>query len=481
MVSTAMKRSFGYFVGNEFRETANTLPVRNPYSGEEIATVARPGVAEIVGTFRAAAEAFQTTRNLPTYKLAAILGGISKGIEQRAEELARTLAQEAAKPIRDARGEVSRAVSTFALAAGEVVRWGGEILPLDVTPAGGDRLALVRRFPIGVVLGISPFNFPLNLVAHKVAPALAARNAVVLKPASATPLSTLLLAEIYRDAGGIPGALGVLPAAAKDIEPFIANGKGFAALSFTGSAEIGWRLKAMLPRQKVTLELGGNAGAIIEPDADLDWAVTRTVKGGYAYAGQICISVQRIFVHQQVYQQVKGELIKRVGKLKLGDPLDEAADLSAMIDVASAEQAETRVKDALERGATLLCGGERTENRFSPTLLENVPADAPASCEELFAPVCTLEAYQDLDEAIEKVNASRFGLQAGIFTADMGKALQAFNRLEVGGVVVNDVPTFRVDNYPYGGIKDSGYGREGVRFAMEELSDLKTLVLPNPK
>ena len=474
-------RSFGYFVNNEFREASNSFSVRNPYSGEEIATVARPGVSEIEEAFIRATDAFRLTRNLPSHKLVEILDGISRGIQKRAEELARTLAQEAAKPIRDARAEVARAVSTFALAAAEATRWGGELLPLDITPAAGERVALVRRFPVGVVLGISPFNFPLNLVAHKVAPALAARNTIVLKPASATPLSALLLAEIYREAGGIAGAFAVLPASAKDMESFMVRGRGFAAFSFTGSAEVGWRLKEMVPRQKVTLELGGNAGVIIEPDADLAWAVKRTVKGGYAYAGQICISVQRIFVHRGVYSEVKEALIGEVGRLKLGEPLDESADLSAMIDEASAERTERWVKDALERGATLLSGGQRQGNRFAPTLLENVPPDAPASCEELFAPVCTLESYQNFDEALEKVNASRFGLQAGVFTSDMSKAFQAYNRLEVGGVVINDVPTFRVDNFPYGGVKDSGYGREGVRSAMEELSELKTLVLPNSK
>jgi len=474
-------RSFGYFANNEFHEAPNSFSVRNPYSGEEIAVVSRPGPSKIEEAFEAAAKAFKTTRNLPTHKLADILDGISRGIQKLAEELAQTLAQEAAKPIRDARAEVARAASTFALAASEVLHWGGELLLLDIIPAAGERIALVRRFPVGVVLGISPFNFPLNLVAHKVAPALAARNTIVLKPASATPLSALLLAEIYREAGGIPGAFAVLPASAKDMESFMARGRGFAALSFTGSAEVGWRLKGMVPRQKVTLELGGNAGVIIEPDADLAWAVQRTVKGGYAYAGQICISVQRIFVHRGVYSEVKEALISEVSRLKLGDPLDESADLSAMIDEASAERTEEWVKDALERGATLLCGGQRQGNRFAPTLLENVPPDAPASCEELFAPVCMLESYKDFDEALEKVNASRFGLQAGVFTPDISKAFQAFNRLEVGGVVVNDVPTFRVDNFPYGGVKDSGHGREGVRFAMEELSELKTLVLPNPK
>jgi glyceraldehyde-3-phosphate dehydrogenase (NADP+) len=474
-------RSFGYFVNNQFLEAANSFSVRNPYSGEEIATVARPGPSEIEEAFEAAANAFQTTRNLPTHKLVEILDGISRGIQKRAEELALTLAQEAAKPVRDARAEVARAASTFALAAAEATRWGGELLPLDIIPAAGERIALVRRFPVGVVLGISPFNFPLNLVAHKVAPALAARNTIILKPASATPLSALLLAEIYREAGGIPSAFAVLPASAKDIEPFIARAKGFAAFSFTGSAEVGWRLKEMVPRQKVTLELGGNAAVVVEPDADLGWAVKRTVKGGYAYAGQICISVQRIFVHHGVYSEVKKALIAEISRLKLGDPLDESADLSTMIDEASAERTERWVRDALERGATLLSGGQREGNRFAPTLLENVPPDAPASCEELFAPVCTLESYRNFDEALEKVNVSRFGLQAGVFTSDLSKAFQAYNRLEVGGVVINDVPTFRVDNFPYGGVKDSGYGREGVRFAMEELSELKTLVLPNPQ
>jgi acyl-CoA reductase-like NAD-dependent aldehyde dehydrogenase len=472
-------RSFGYFVNNEFREASSSFSVRNPYSGEEIATVARPGEAEIKGAFDTAAQAFQTTRDLPTYKLAEILGGISRGIQQRHEEMARTLAQEAAKPLRDARGEVARAVSTFALAANEVLHWGGDILPLDITAAAGDRLALVRRFPVGVVLGISPFNFPLNLVAHKVAPALAARNTIVVKPATATPLSSLMLAEIYRDAGGIPGAFAILPASAREIESFMVRGKGFSAFSFTGSAEVGWRLKAMVPRQKVTLELGGNAGVIVEPDAELDWAVRRIVKGGYAYAGQICISVQRIFVHREIYSKVKERLIEEVGRLKLGDPLDESVDLSAMIDEASAERTEKWVKDAIGRGARLLCGGERAGNRFSPTLLENVPSDAPASCEELFAPVCTMESYDDFDDAIQKVNSSRFGLQAGVFTASMAKAMKVHHRLEVGGIVINDVPTFRVDNFPYGGVKDSGYGREGVRYAMEELSELKTLVLLN--
>lgn len=400
------------------------------------------------------------------------------------DELSRTLCLESGKPIKHARGEVTRAVSTLTIASEEAGRIGGETVPLDITPAAGDRLGIVRRFPLGPISGISPFNFPLNLVCHKVAPALAAGNTITLKPASATPLSALLLGDILLQAGMIPGAYNVLPCSASVAEPLVTDPR-LKMITFTGSAEVGWGLKTRAGKKRVCLELGGNAAVVVEPDADMDFAVQRSVLGGYAYAGQICISVQRIFVQRDVYQTFRDRFVEGVNNLILGDPLLEETDVGPMIDEPSAVQTEAWVEEACAAGAKILTGGERNGTFFQPTVLEGAPRDAKVACEEVFAPVVVLDAYDRFEEALERVNDSVFGLQAGIFCKDVEKVFRAFNDIEAGGVIVNDIPTYRVDHMPYGGVKDSGFGREGVKYALEEMTEIKLMVvnhgLPDPE
>lgn len=453
------------------------LTVRNPYDDAVIEEIDTADSTRLAGAMDRAAEIFEETRYAPSHKRAAWCQAISDGIASRAEELAQTICVEAGKPIRYARGEVDRATDTFKLAAEEAKRIGGEILDIDAAAAGEGRMGIVRRFPRGPILGISPFNFPLNLVSHKVAPAMAVGNPVMLKPSSSTPLTALKLGEIAADVPGLPeGFLQVLPVRGGGIEPVVADDR-VTLITFTGSAEIGWALKARARRKHVALELGGDAAVIVEPDADLDDAAKRTAIGAFAYAGQVCISVQRILVHASVHAAFTKRLLAAISELGCGDPADEATVCGPVIDAYNADRVAEWIAEAEAKGAQRLCGGERTGNVVTPTVLAEVPPDAKVAYDEVFGPVATLASYTDFEEVLARVNASRFGLQAGVFTNNLKHAMRAFEVIEVGGVIHNDSPMFRVDQMPYGGVKESGFGREGIRYAIEDHTEPRLLVL----
>jgi len=465
-------------INGKWAESGNVRTIRSPYDGSaagEVCFASRSQVEEAVG---AAHEAFASTKALSSHERSLALENVSAGIAGRREELARTIALQAGKPIRDARTEVDRAVGTFKTAAEEAKRLNGELIPLDWIPGAKNRWGIVRRFPVGPVAAISPFNFPLNLVAHKVAPAMAAGNTVILKPSSQVPITALVLGEIIRKSGYPDGGVNVVPAGYQDAEPMLLDER-VRMLTFTGSPAIGWELKKKANQKKITLELGGNAAVIVEPDTDLEFAVPRIVTGAFSYAGQICISIQRIFLHEKIYERFMADFLQRTKKLKLGDPLDEATDVGPMIDEASARQTEEWIGEAVAQGARVLCGGKRKGTMFEPTVLENVKPELRISWLEAFAPVVIVYPCQDFEKALEGVNNSIYGLQAGVFTNDLKKAFRAFEALDVGGVIVNDIPTFRVDHMPYGGVKQSGFGREGVRYALEEMTELRLLAL-NP-
>ncbi|MBH0191042.1 MAG: aldehyde dehydrogenase family protein, partial [Nitrospira sp.] len=383
---------------------------------------------------------------------------------------------EAGKPITDAKREVSRAVQTFTVAAEESRRIPGDVIPLDWTPGTDSHLGIMRRVPIGPILGITPFNFPLNLVAHKVAPALAAGNPILIKPAPQTPLTALLLGEIAWEAGVPPGGLNVVPCDNVLAERMVVDPR-FKLMSFTGSAAVGWMLKAKCGKKKVTLELGGNAGVVIEPDADLDLAAQRCAAGGFGYAGQTCISVQRVFVHQSVVEAFTTKLLIHVARLKAGDPTDEMTTIGPVIDPGAAHRIENWISDAVAQGARVLLGGKRMGSVVEATVLANVTPDMKVSCEEVFGPVVTVTPYRQLSDAIALLNQSEYGLQAGLFTQDVNKIFYAFRHLEVGAVLANEIPTFRADHMPYGGVKDSGLGREGISAAIEDMTEPRLLVL----
>jgi len=407
---------------------------------------------------------------------AEILGKIVQALRAQQEEIARLISLEAAKPIRLARAEAARAVLTFTDALEETKRIRGEWLPLDLDAASQGRFALVRRFPVGPVAAITPFNFPVNLVAHKLAPALACGTSIVLKPAPQAPLSTLNLARIAHEAGVPPGAVNALLCPVEAAHQLVADDR-LRVLSFTGSAAVGWALKAKAGKKRVLLELGGNAGVAIHSDADLDLAADRCAFGGFAYSGQVCIAVQRIYVHRPVFESFAEKLLERVRKLRLGDPLDEATDIGPMISLQAAERAEGWVRQAVQGGARLLAGGQRDGAFLQPTVLTHTQPEMKVCCEEVFAPIVTLEPYDSLDQALATINNSPYGLQAGLFTNHAPAIFGAFETLEVGGIIVNDVPTYRADTMPYGGMKDSGLGREGVRFAIQEFTESKVLVM----
>ena len=428
----------------------------------------------------AAVAAFRETRVLPIYERSRALREISAGIKDRREELGRILSLEAGKPIRDALTEVDRSVFTFRLAAEEAERMVGEVIPLDLVAASRGRFGVTRRFPIGPVAGISPFNFPLNLAAHKIAPAIAAGCSIVLKPATKDPLTILTVAEII-DAAGLPaGSVSVLPMT-RELGDRMVSDPRFKLLTFTGSPTVGWRMKERAGKKKVVLELGGNAAVIIDKTADVAWAVKRILVGGFSYAGQSCISVQRIFVHETVADAFREQLVEGVKRLKVGDPLDPTTDLGPLVDAPNAVRTQRWVDEAVAAGGEVLVGGKANGAFFEPTVLANVPATAQVCSNEAFAPLVVLFTFSDFDEAIAEVNDSAFGLQTGVFTNDLSHAWQAFNELEVGGVVMNDISSYRVDHMPYGGIKDSGLGREGLRWSIEDMTELKLMVVAQPQ
>ena len=466
--------SFGCYIAGEWKETGQAVEVRSPFNDELVAVIHRAGSEEIESAISKATSAFQVTRKLPVWKRAEALEKISAGIAARREEFAQTIALEAGKPIRTARVEVDRAVFTFKVAAEESKRIYGEVVPLDWIPGTENREAQVRHVPLGPIVGISPFNFPINLVAHKVAPAIAAGDSIILRPASQTPVSALKLAEIMAASGWPVEAFSVVPSTTKDATPLVEDER-IKLLTFTGSPAVGWGLKTRAGRKRVTLELGGNAGVIVHKDADAAYAAERIAWGGFSYAGQSCISVQRVYVHQDIYDSFVENFVQRVKALKVGDPLDEATDVGPMIDPGAAQRVVEWVTEAEHDGAKVLAGGARDGNMWQPTVLTDLQPVMRVSCQEVFAPLVGIYRYSDIREAIRSVDESDFGLQAGLFTRDMNIVKQAFDDIEVGGLMVNDVSTFRIDHMPYGGVRQSGFGREGLRYAIEEMSEMKLL------
>ena len=466
----------GIVLGGAELQTGETYEVRSPYDGAPVALVHRAGPAEVERAIAGAVEAFETTRHLPSWQREQVLEGVAAGIAARRDELARTIALEAGKPIKTARVEVDRAAYTFSVAAEESKRIYGELVPLDWLPGNEGREAQIRRVPLGPVAGITPFNFPLNLVAHKVAPALAAGNPILLRPASQTPVTSLVLARIVLEAGWPEDAIAVLPCTTETARPLVEDER-IKLLTFTGSPVVGWGLETRAGRKRVTLELGGNAAVIVHEDADVAYAAERVAWGGFAYAGQTCISVQRVLVNERVYDAFVSDLVRRVDALVVGDPLDEATDVGPVIDAANAERIEEWLDEARAGGATVLAGGERDGNVWRPTVLADVDEHLRVSCEEVFAPIVGLTRFADVDEAIDAAGRGEFGLQAGIFTNDLRVVDAAFDRIEVGGLMVNDVSTFRIDHMPYGGVRSSGFGREGLRYAIEEMTELKLLTV----
>jgi acyl-CoA reductase-like NAD-dependent aldehyde dehydrogenase len=467
----------GCFINNTWVETEKKLAVLSPWSGETVGEVSLAGENEWEAALAAAQKAAVVLKGFSSLERRDLLAGLVAGVKARQKELAQIIVAEGGKPITYARAEMARGVITLSLASEEAARIGGEVIPLDQTAVTKGRWGLTRRFPLGPVLGISPFNFPFNLVAHKVGPALAAGNPIVVKPASATPLTALKLAEIYEQAGLPPGGLQVLPSSSQVAEKYVADER-FKALSFTGSAAVGWHLKAMAGRKKVILELGGNAACIVDADADLEMAAARAATGAFGHAGQVCIGVKRLLVHQDIYEAFK-EIFLRVLKDKVvaGDPSLMETVVGPIIDQGAAAKVRQRLKSALDGGARLATGGMGEGNLIPPTVLENVSRDLAVWREEVFGPVVVLAPWADFTQALEMANDTAYGLQAGVFTRNLAHAWQAFETLEVGGVIINDSPAFRVDNMPYGGVKDSGFGREGLRYAIEELTEPRLLAL----
>jgi acyl-CoA reductase-like NAD-dependent aldehyde dehydrogenase len=457
-----------------------TLEVRHPYDGTPVATVSVPTAAQVEEAVAAAQAVAAEAAGLPAYVRSDALRQVADGLAARSEELARLITAENGKPLKWARGEVSRAVSTFRWAAEEARRWSGDVQRLDTEAPTTGRLALTRRFPRGPVLAIAPFNFPLNLVAHKVAPAIAVGAPVIIKPAPKTPLSALFLGEILAECGLPAGMWSVLPLGNEATAALVSDPR-LPVVSFTGSGPVGWSIQASVPRKHVTLELGGNAAAVVCPDwssdADLTAAAARIAMFANYQAGQSCISVQRVYADRSVHAALTERVVAAVEALRTGDPWDDETDVGPLIDEAAAVRVETWVDEAVAAGAKLLTGGTRSGATVAPTVLTDVPADAKVSCEEVFGPVLIIEAVDGVDDAFARVNASQYGLQAGVFTRDLPTAFRAHRELEVGGVVIGDVPSYRADQMPYGGVKESGVGREGVRYAMEDYTYERVMVL----
>lgn len=466
----------GFILGGETRCEGEVLEVRSPYDGRLVGRTFRPSPEALGEAVNRCGSAAKVMGRLAAFERSAILERLAAAVRERRDDFVRLLALEAGKPVKAGRVEVERCLTNLQEAAAEALRIEGELLPLDHFPGGRGRWGIVRRFPLGSILAVTPFNFPLNLVVHKLAPAVASGNAVVQKPASQTPLTSLLLGRLFYEAGLPEGALSVLPCSGPAAEELVKDER-FQLLTFTGSAAVGWRLKGIAGKKRVTLELGGNAAAIVHDDADLEWAAARCVSGGFAYAGQSCISVQRIFVQRRVWDPFVRILVDGVEKLKMGDPLDEATDVGPLISEGDAVRVESWIAEALEGGAECLTGGKRRGVFVEPTVLTRTRPEMKVNCEEVFGPLVTVEPYSDFEEALDRANDSRYGLQAGVFTRNLDLAWKAFETLEVGGVTVNEAPTFRADHMPYGGTKDSGIGREGARYAIEEMTERRILIV----
>jgi acyl-CoA reductase-like NAD-dependent aldehyde dehydrogenase len=473
VATTASER--GLLVDGEWIETGDWLDVLSPYDGSPVGRVAKGGAAEAQRAIDSAARAMQDP--LAAHERAAILDRTAHLVDERSEEIARTISSEAGKPMKAARVEVARATSTFTMAAVEARKLAGDVVPMDASPAGAGKLALTLRVPVGVVGAISPFNFPFNLVAHKVAPALAAGCAVVLKPASQTPLSALLLAELETEAGLPAGWLNVVCGSASEIGDVLVGDERVALITFTGSSGVGWMLRERAPRKRVNLELGNATPVIVAADADLDDVATRLVANAFSFAGQSCISVQRIYVERDAYDAFLERFLPRVEALVVGDPADAATDVGPLIAPTERARVLEWIEEATARGARVLTGGTLDGELLRPTVVADAPPDTKVACEEVFGPLCTVSPYDSLDEAIALANGTRYGLQAGVFTRDVKAALRAARQLEFGGVTINEAPTFRADQMPYGGVKDSGNTREGPAYAVREMTEERLVVL----
>ncbi len=476
----SLKPAYPLYLANEAQQPNQDLEVTDKFSGKVATRVALADAATIDAAIGWTVKAAAPMAKMAAYERQAVLAHCVTRFTERSDELAYALCVEAGKPIADSRGEVGRLIDTFRIAAEESVRMTGEVQPLDIAPRARGYQGMWKRVPIGPCSFISPFNFPLNLAAHKIAPALAVGCPFVMKPASRTPLGAIIIGEVLAETKLPKGAFSILPASREGADLFTTDDR-LKLLSFTGSPEVGWDLKARAGKKKVVLELGGNAAVIIDHDTDLDDALTRVTFGAFYQSGQSCIGVQRILIHADIYDTFRQMLVAKARTLVAGDPHDEKVFIGPMIDVKEATRLDGWIQEATAGGATLLCGGKRDGAMLEATLLEGVPRDAKLYREEAFGPVAILSKFTDFDAAIAEVNDSKFGLQAGVFTRDLYKMLQAWEHLEVGGVVIGDVPSYRVDNMPYGGVKDSGLGREGVRFAMEDMTEIRNLVIRTPE
>ena len=471
-----LKDVYPLYLNNKAEQPNADLEVTDKYTGKVAFRVAQADAKTIDAGIQGAVEAAEPMARLPSYARQAVLQHCVDRFRERFDELAYALCVEAGKPIKDSEGEATRLIDTFRIAAEESVRMTGEVQPLDISPRAKGYQGIWKRVPIGPCSFISPFNFPLNLAAHKIAPAIAVGCPFVMKPASRTPLGAIIMGEVLAETDLPKGAFSILPAHREGADLFTTDER-LKLLSFTGSPAVGWDLKARAGKKKVVLELGGNAAVIIDRDADLADAMERTIFGAFYQSGQSCIGVQRILIHDDVYDEFRAMLVKRTRALVAGNPKDRDVFIGPMIDVREAQRLDYWIQEAIEKGATLLCGGKRDGAMLEATLLEDVDPATRLNREEAFGPVAFLIRFKEFGEALDIVNDSKFGLQAGIFTRDLFQMFDAWDRLEVGGVVINDVPSYRVDNMPYGGVKDSGLGREGIRFAMEDMTEIRNLVI----
>jgi acyl-CoA reductase-like NAD-dependent aldehyde dehydrogenase len=471
-----LKPIYPLYLNNKAAQPNTDLAVTDKYTGEVAFRVALADVATIDKGIQGAVDAAEPCARMASYERQDVLMHCVARFKERFDELAYALCVEAGKPIKDSEGEVGRLIDTFRIAAEESVRITGEIQPLDIAPRAKGYQGMWKRVPIGPCSFVSPFNFPLNLAAHKIAPAIAMGCPFVMKPASRTPLGAIIMGEVLAETNLPIGAFSILPAHRDGADMFTEDDR-LKLLSFTGSPDVGWALKAKAGKKKVVLELGGNAACIVDADADLDDALERVIFGAFYQSGQSCIHAQRIIIHADIYDRFRDMLVARTKTLVSGDPKDRNVFIGPMIDVKEATRLDIWVQEAVRAGARLLCGGKRDGAMLDATLLENVPRDTKAYREEAFGPIALLSKFTDFNAALDEVNDSKFGLQAGIFTRDIFKVLDAWDHLDVGGIVINDVPSYRVDNMPYGGVKDSGLGREGVRFAMEDMSEIRNLVI----
>lgn len=475
-----LKESYPYYLASEPHYANTDLDVTNKYTGEVATKVAMADADTIDKAIAAAEEAQPAMAAMAPFERQAVLEHCVKCFTERADELAQALCIEAGKPIKDAKGEVSRLIDTFKIAAEESVRINGEVVNLEISARAKGYQGMTKKVPIGPCSFISPFNFPLNLAAHKVAPAIAAGCTFVLKPASRTPIGALIIGEVLAETDLPKGAFSILPCSRDGADLFTTDER-LKLLSFTGSPDVGWALKAKAGKKPVVLELGGNAACVVDEDADIEDAIDRVIVGAYYQSGQSCISVQRLLVHSKIYDEFKSRYMEKVKALVSGDPSNEDTFIGPMISEGEAERLHGWIEEAKEKGATILCGGTRDGAMLEATVMENVPKDCDASAEEAFGPLSILVPFDDYDEALEEVNNSRYGLQAGVFTRDIYKANKAWDVLDVGGVVIGDVPSWRVDNMPYGGVKDSGLGREGIRYAIEDMSETRLMVIRTPQ